>query len=257
MSTIHRLISGCAILAAASCAHAALSDEIQVYDDTVNAPGEFGLETHINTTLRGRGTPDWAGEITPHHGTRVTAEFSYGLTETLEAGLYLPSNIDAQGNYDFAGPKLRLKWVPGRAPEGGWFYGLNFEIENLSRRFEQSAKGIELRPILGYRGREWFFATNPVLEYSLDKGYRYGGFDFLPSVKVTRKIAEGMAAGIEAYAEVGKLGNWLPSSEQQRTLYVVMDIERGDWAFNIGIGHGLNAQTDSWTLKGIVEFPFR
>lgn len=257
MATFTRLIFGCVILAALGSAHAALYDEIQVYDDTVNAPGEFGLETHINTTPRGRKTPDWPGEITPHHGTRVTAEFSYGLTETLEAGLYLPSNIDAQGNYDFAGPKLRLKWVPGRAPEGGWFYGLNFEFEKLSRRFEESSTGIELRPILGYRGRDWFFATNPVLEYSLDKGYRGGGFDFAPSVKVTRKVGDRVAAGIEAYSELGRLAHWSPSAAQQHTLYLVTDIERGDWAFNFGIGRGLNAQTDRWTLKGIIEFPFR
>ena len=32
----------------------AIQDEIQVYVDDVNAPGEYGLETHINTTPRGR-----------------------------------------------------------------------------------------------------------------------------------------------------------------------------------------------------------
>ncbi len=256
MSSIYRLVAGCAILAAACSAQAALYDEIQVYDDTLNAPGEFGLETHINTTPSGRKTPDWPGEITPHHGTRLTAEFSYGLTRTLEAGLYLPTLLDAQGNYYFAGPKLRLKWVPQAAPEGGFFYGLNFELEKLDRRFEESSMGIELRPIVGWRGRDWFFATNPVLGYSLDRGFRRGGLDFSPSLKITRKVGDGIAAGIEAYSELGKLAHWAPSAEREHTLYAVMDIEHGDWGFNVGIGRGLNPQTDRWTVKAIIEFPF-
>ena len=35
-------------------AAAALSDEIQVYTDDINAPREFGLELHVNTTPSGR-----------------------------------------------------------------------------------------------------------------------------------------------------------------------------------------------------------
>ncbi|MBU6468857.1 MAG: hypothetical protein KGQ44_06900, partial [Betaproteobacteria bacterium] len=31
----------------------ALQDEIQVYDDTINAPGIWGIEMHTNTTLSG------------------------------------------------------------------------------------------------------------------------------------------------------------------------------------------------------------
>jgi len=40
-----------------SIAGAALSDEIQVYTDDINAPGEFGLELHVNTTPKGRRVP--------------------------------------------------------------------------------------------------------------------------------------------------------------------------------------------------------
>ena len=39
----------CALLS--SVCHAALSDEIQVYADEINAPKEFGLELHFNTFL--------------------------------------------------------------------------------------------------------------------------------------------------------------------------------------------------------------
>ena len=44
-------------LGAGGDAHAALIDEIQVYTDDINAPGQFGLELHLNTTPKGRSTP--------------------------------------------------------------------------------------------------------------------------------------------------------------------------------------------------------
>lgn len=36
-----------------------------------------------------------------------------------------------------------------------------------------------------------------------------------------------------------------------------MDYDRKPWAFNVGLGRGLNNATDRWTIKAIVEVPFR
>ena len=36
------------LLLLAGSAHADLQDEIQVYDDAINSPGEFGVELHVN-----------------------------------------------------------------------------------------------------------------------------------------------------------------------------------------------------------------
>ena len=73
----------CCVIAPGT-ATAALSDEIQVYTDDINAPGEYGLELHVNTTPSGRTTPDYPGEAVPNHGLRITPEFSYGITKTWE-----------------------------------------------------------------------------------------------------------------------------------------------------------------------------
>jgi hypothetical protein len=239
-------------------AAAALSDEIQVYDDAINKPGEFGIELHLNTTPRGRKTPDYPGEIAPNRGWRITPEFSYGWTETLEAGFYLPLLRDEAGTSYFAGPKARLKWLPQGVAEsgGGWFYGLSAELGHVGERFEASRTSLELRPILGYRNHDWLFVTNPVLGYDLSPGHRGGGPDFSPSFKVTRTLPQGLAAGFEYYTELGKLSHIRPGAEQGQTLYVVMDVDRAPWVFNIGMGRGLNQATDRWTLKAIFEVPF-
>jgi len=237
-------------------AHATLYDEIQVYDDSLNAPGEFGLEMHVNHTIRGRSTPSYAGEVPPNHQSRITPEFSYGIDEHWEAGLYLPTVVDDPAHLTFAGPKLRMKWIGQHSSEEiRWFYGVNFEISKVSQRYEASSWGSEIRPIIGYRHDDWLFATNPILGYSLSPGYRQGGVDFLPAIKVTRRVSEGMSAGVETYSDLGKLASIAPSRDQQHTLYWVLDVDRDPWVFNVGIGRGLNSQTDRWTIKAIFEVP--
>jgi len=56
-------------------AHASLQDEIQVYTDDINTPGEWGVELHVNTTPKGISQPTYSGEIMNHHGVRLTPEF--------------------------------------------------------------------------------------------------------------------------------------------------------------------------------------
>ena len=127
-------------------AGSAMIDEIQVYTDDINKPGEFGLELHVNTTPSGRRTADFPREITPHHGLRITPEFSYGLTRDFEAGLYLPYARDIDRTMHFGGPKLRLKWLPVQTDDSGhgWFAGANLEYAFTSAEFEQVERGLRV-----------------------------------------------------------------------------------------------------------------
>jgi len=238
---------------------AVLPDEIQVYTDDINAPGALGLELHVNTTPKGRSTPDFPNEMTPNQGLRVTPELSLGLTKNLEAGFYLPYTRDAEGRVLFGGPKLRLKWLPLRPPEdgAGWFGGTNWEYSWLKPNFEPETRRLELRPIIGWKNADWLFAANPVLDWALNGPQRSGRPDFNPSVKVAHTVSEGLALGFEYYTELGPLGRPLPGSEQLRTLYVALEWDRAPVPVHFGIGRGLNDATDKWTMKAIFEFSFK
>jgi hypothetical protein len=240
-----------------AAARAALPDEIQVYVDDIDKPGAFGLELHANFTPSGRSTPDFPGEIPPAHGFRLTPEFSYGVAPSLEAGLYLPLVFGAGDRNRFAGPKIRAKWLPVRVDEqgNGAFAGVNFEYAWVSGALEQATRAMEVRPILGWRDPEWLFAINPILEFAFagpDKGSRP---DFDPSVKVSRRIAQGVAIGPEYYAELGPVGRSLPREAQSHSLYLAIDVDRAPWVFNFGVGRGLTHATDRWTVKAIFEIP--
>jgi hypothetical protein len=247
------------LVAVAGAAHAALPDEIQVYTDDINEPGEFGVELHVNTTPKGRRTPEFANEVTPHHGLRVTPEFSWGLTRALEAGFYLPYTRDAEGRVLFGGPKARLKWLPLRPKENeaGWFAGLNGEYSWLNQNFELETRRLELRPIIGWKNGDWLFAANPVLDWALNGPQRGGRPEFNPSAKLARTIAPGIALGFEYYTELGRLGRPAPSAERPRTIFFAIETERTPIPLHLGIGRGLNDAADKWTVKAILEFAFK
>src|SRR5213082_3872852 len=139
----------------------AILDEIQVYTDDLDYRGESGLELHVNTTPSGRRTPDYPGDVPPHHGVRITPEFSWGLGNDFDWGLYLPTATDAQWHYHFGGVKLRTKWLPlhGVERKGGWYFGINNELSNLTKAFSDSRWNDEVRVIGGYRGPDWLIRS--------------------------------------------------------------------------------------------------
>jgi len=247
----------CAALAwLTTAAWADLTDEIQVYADDINAPGEFHLELHLNTTPSGRSTPEYPGEITPAHGIRLTPEFSYGLTPDLEAGLYLPTVRASGGSLYLPGLKLRMKWLPIHPREsGGAFAGLNVELSQVAARFIQDRRTMEARPMLGWRSADWLVACNPTLDFALAGPGRSRPPDFSPSIKLARTVTDWAALGLEYYSDLGAISEVRPFGQQTRSVFVAIDVDRPPWVFNFGIGRGFGPQSDAWTVKAIFEIP--
>ena len=244
-----------ALLAGTASTAWAITDEIQVYVDDVNARGESELELHVNTTPKGRDTPDYEGDVPPQHGVRITPEFSWGLGNDFDWGLYLPTATDADGDFHAGGAKLRVKWLPvhGREGEGGWYFGINNELSDVNKSFSESRWNDEVRVIGGYRGRGWLIGVNPIFEWALSPGFR-GSPDFSLAWKAVHDVTPGFALGVEYYEDLGTLADRLPRDEQSRTLYAIGEIERKSWSLNFGVGHGLTPATDDWTVKAIIGF---
>jgi hypothetical protein len=217
----------------------------------LEAPGEHGIELHVNTTPSGRARPDYPGEVVANHGLRITPEVSWGLARNWDGGIYLPFVRSAEGADFFAGPRFRLKWLPLKPAEGtaGAFAGINWELSFVQQRFEQARRTTEIRPILGYRSEAWLFSFNPILTADL-AGADKGVLMFAPAAKLSRSLSHGMAFGAEYYAELGRLSHFAPRAEQSHTLFAVLDTQR----VNFGIGRGLTGAADRWTIKAIFSF---
>jgi hypothetical protein len=237
-------------------ARAALPDEIQVYTGDINAPGEFGLELHLNTTPSGHSEPSYPGEVTTPHGWRATAEFSYGLSPAWELGLYIPTVLSRDNTYYVTGPKVRVKWMPVRTVDDvGYFAGLNLELAHVGEKFQQATRTLELRPIIGYQDPRWLLAFNPVLGWDLAGPAKSAAPDFTPAFKAARTVLPGLRAGLEYYMDLGRLNHPAMGPEQAQTLYLAFDVNHGPLVFNFGVGRGLSQGADRWTLKWIFEIP--
>lgn len=251
---MHRiLICGLLSFCAMSAAWAA-PDEIQVYTEELNKPGEYGLEQHLNYTVKGQQTPDYPGHMPSHHVTQITPEFSYGLTDMLEAGLYVPVAITAAGDTFLNGLRARLKYIAPRRNDEKVFYGLNVEIGRDSYRTSESLSGMELRPIIGYRDARWLVSFNPILNMALSSNVSRRP-QFEPSLKLTHRLAGEARGGVEYYGEYGPLNHMLSGDQRAHTVYAVVDVETDDLDINFGIGRGFVNAADDWVLKSIIALP--
>lgn len=245
-----------ALVCLAAPAALAAPDEIQVYTEEMDDPGELGLELHVNYAIKGAREPGYAGEMPGHHLLQVTPEFSYGITKTLEAGLYVPFAMAPDGNLYNNGLRLRLKFIAPHEEKNYFFWGLNGELGYRTRRVSESYWGLEIRPILGYRSEDWLVSFNPIVNMDLSNNVSRAP-NFEPGLKVTREAMEGLNAGFEYYGEYGPLRDPLPADQRAHSLYAVMDVEKGDLDVNFGIGRGIGENPDKWVAKAIIAFPFK
>jgi hypothetical protein len=244
-------------LAAGAIAQPAMAapEEIQVYMDEMDQPGHFGLDTHINYVPSGSLTDDYPGQQQSLHQLRVTPEFSYGITPSFEAGLYLPlATIDGQGRIDPGGAKGRLKFIAPRAPGQNWWWGANFEIGHVDHRLDINPWNAELKGIIGMRTGRWTLAENANVDFVVS-----GPAPHSPEVEFDTKIGyaltKKLSLGLESYNGTGSFAHFGTLGASDQSIFVVADIDMGHWALNIGAGKGFGANTDSTILKAIVSIP--
>jgi hypothetical protein len=257
--TFHRLWLGALVigLAAASAAQAA-PEEIQVYMDEMNRPGEVGLDLHNNYVFEGRSTPAYAGEQTPEHVYRLTPEFSYGLTPNLELGGYVLSTADGHGSYRIDGEKLRLKFIAPKTEGQNWWWGANFEIGKVQHNLDINPWNAELKAIYGIKRGRWTVAANTNIDWAVS-GPAKGGATVEQDFKVSYAVREKLAFGIETYDELGELSHLGgPADRLSHVVYATLDTTLGRWDLNLGLGRGLTVGSeDHWVLKAIIGVPLQ
>lgn len=230
--------------------------EIQVYDGTANAPGVPGLELHVNDWATGRRVGDSSAR--PLHGQfHATLEPSLGVTPFWEVGAYLQSAVRTDdGVVDWAGVKLRSKFVTPPGWSSRWRLGLNLELAYVPSPYDPNRWGAEMRPIVSWQDAEWLFAFNPILDQPLAGSDAANGPSFEPALKVARTVGT-VAVGLEYYGTLGPLVSPLPWREQDHLLFEAIDVvgvERLE--LNAAIGEGLTPSSAGIVAKFIVGIEF-
>ncbi len=229
----------------------AQTDEIQVYDAQIAAPGTFNLTWHNNYTPDGRTNPDYPGGIGPDHTLNGVPEWAYGAAPWFEAGLYLPLySLAGNGAVTFNGFKLRALFVEPDAANQRFIYGVNFEFSYNTVHWNQNRYTQEIRPIIGWHFGPLDVIVNPIL----DNSYRgFAQLDFAPATRVAYNFNKIWAVAAEEYDEFGPLRGFFAANQQQHQLFGVLDYNGKPWTVEGGIGLGLTSATDRVVLKLILS----
>jgi len=243
---------GCWLLAAVPAR--SQTDEIQVYDATINDPGQFSVEFHNNYTPIGRTQPSFPGGVVPDHALNGVPEWAYGVTDWLEVGAYLPLyTLSNAGHLEFDGGKLRALFVVPQAKEQLFFYGVNFELSFNARHWEETRNSGEIRPIFGTHLDQWDLIINPIIDTGFNGVHR---LDFAPAERIAYNFSETWAGALEHYADYGYVSGFRPLSRQEQTGFVVLDYNGHPNSVEFGVGHGFTRGSDALVLKLMIMHEF-
>ena len=240
-----------------SLSQAVFLDEIQVYDGEINEPGEFGLEIHANTTFKGQTSPYFPNQRVSQGGLRLTPEFSYGLTKTVELGFYLPTNYTPDYGYESSGYKARIKWLPiQNSDTQPWALGGNFEYSVLNTGMEYPRKGAQFRGIVAWKNSQWSLAFNPVIDSGRSDGQNSDWELSYQSraIRLTNGNGPITGYGIEYYQGQTAVNNGTPNSTPKQ-IFAILELQTSGTFLNgmnvhMGLGYGWDAG-DQVTFKMI------
>ncbi len=235
-----------------SLAAHAQTDEIQVYDGEIAAPGIFNLMVHNNFTPKGRRTPDYPGAIIANHSYQVTAEWAYGVTPWFEQGLYMPvtSPYSTNEGSTINGFKIRELFTRPNGRDHKFFYAANFEFSVNHHYWESRTITSEIRPIVGMHLHQWDLIYNPIVDTDYTGGL--GNLQYNPSGRVAYNFNDRWALAAEEYDGFGPLHAFLPLSQQFHEVWATTDYSGSKFLglhVETGVGYGMTGASDKWTLK--------
>jgi hypothetical protein len=217
----------------------AQTDEIQIYDAEIAAPGLFNLTWHNNFTPSGRRQAAFPAGNIPDHALNGVPEWAYGVTDWLETGTYLPVYTrTSDGRLLFDAVKLRALLVVPDAQDRTVFYGLNFEFSYNAPHWDVNRFTGEIRPIIGVHLGRFDLITNPILDTDFDGP---GKLAFAPATRVAYRIRGKLAFALEHYADFGH--------QPSQSLFAVFDYGSSGNGIEFGVGRGLTHASDAWVLK--------
>jgi len=227
----------------------AQTDEIQVYDAEIAAPGIFNLMIHTNFTPVGRKTPAFPGAIIANDSVNGAAEWAYGATPWFEQGLYMPvySFYSTNHGATINGFKIRELFVRPHAREHKFFYGLNFEFSVNALYWEDRRITSEIRPIVGAHLGRWDLIYNPIMDTNYTGGLK--GLQYNPAGRVAYNFNNKWALALEEYDGFGPLRGFLPRDQQFHETWAAVDWNGGFLNVETGVGVGWSGGADRLTLK--------
>jgi hypothetical protein len=245
-------------LAAPPC-HA-LTDpwEFEVYPYSTLSAGMSEIESDNAYVASGHdagGEGTSSGTIPSEHLVYNSYEFTYGLTDRIEAALYLNLARPDGDGLRWAGDKFRFRgrlFDEDRLPvDLGWYLELEW---HKTPQFDDAVRELEFRPIVEKDFGALAVMANPKFEKVLAGAGHDQGVEFGYVAGLQYRVSRLASPGLEFYGGTGLIDQADPSSRQEHYIFPSVWGELpGGLEYNVGVGYGLTPGSDRLIFKVNLE----
>jgi hypothetical protein len=233
-----------ALLGAIALPALADTDIDVVYGDDIARRGELAAELAARWSQTARAS-DFAGRTL----WQAVGELAYGVSDNVSVGVKVPvTRVD--GSWHGHGAYAEVKYLAARRAEG-FYWGAEIEAGSIKPADEERAFVLEAFPILGYRSGRVHLTANPGIEYSSEGEDR--GWGFAPKAKVSYRLNDAHALGLEYHVNAGKFGDFAPRSQRSETAYLTWDAKIAGQQMSLALGHGTTHASDRWAVRIGIE----
>src|SRR5665213_853314 len=231
--------------------------EFEVYPYQTLSRDRIEIESTNAVVANGHSTPGVGlGEAYKSQGTWFSGEeFTYGLTDRIEAAAYVTFSQPSGHGFWWSGNKFRLRgrlFDEGTLPvDLGWYTELEW---HKTPQFDDADLELELKPIMEKDFGRFSLVLNPVFEQVLYGKGHHEGFEFGYRNGAYYRWLRYISPGVEFYGGVGLIDNNDPLNEQQHYIFPVLwgQLPRGI-EYSVGPGFGLTTASDHVVVKFNIE----
>jgi len=196
------------------------------------------------------------GDYPSHKMYRTAFELTYGLTDSIEASVYLNLAHPNGASLQYAGSKYRVRgslFEQGELPiDFGWYLALNW---HRTPQFDGNELEIEFKPIIEKDFRRFEIVLNPLFEKPIVGPDKNKGIEFGYVSGIYYNYLRAISPGLEFYGGIGLIDDNDPLHAQQHYIFPVI---RGSlpsgFEYSFGPGFGLTRGSDRVLLKLNLEF---
>jgi hypothetical protein len=232
--------------------------EFEVYPYKTVGRGVIEIETDNAIVAKGHkeAGSGLASGTFPSYGMWFNQyEFTYGLTDRIEAAAYLNLAKPNAHGLTYAGSKFRLR---GRLFDEevlpidlGWYLEIEYQ---KTPQFDDQKLEFEMRIPMQKDIGPLSVMFNPIFEKPVIGSEKHLGFEFGYSAGLYYRWLRALSPGLEFYGGVGNINNPEPTKEQQHYIFPVLKGELPlGLEYNFGVGVGLTRGSDPVVVKFNVE----
>lgn len=227
--------------------------EFEVYGYQTVPRGMLEIESLNSVVLNGsrhgeKGTSK--GTVPSQSMWRTAIEVTYGLTDRIEAAMYVNLAKPRGDDLQYAGSKFRLRgrlFDQGELPvDVGWYFELAYK---RTPKYDDQKLELELRPILQRDVGDFSFIVSPKFEKILVGSEEKEGWEFGYVSGIYYRWMRAFSPGVEFYGAIGMMKHPDSTRDQQHYIFPVVRGEYRGIEYSVGPGFGLTHGSDRTLVK--------